>query len=95
MGNFVFVLHLTSLSFIVLTAFILLCTYLPDLGRIWSWLFVLYMLLYTTVASHRVYTGTGWVKSAVKSLLLWFIFLIVISIALLILTIIIAAGIDI
>ena len=34
MGNFVFVLHLTSLSFIVLTAFILLCTYLPDLGRI-------------------------------------------------------------
>lgn len=95
MGNFVFVLHLTSLSFIVLTAFILLCTYLPDLGRIWSWLFVLYMLFYTTVASHRVYTGTGWVKSAVKSLLLWFIFLIVISIALLILTIIIAAGIDI
>lgn len=95
MGNFVFVLHLTSLSFIVLTAFILLCTYLPDMGRIWSWLFVLYMLFYTTVASHRVYTGTGWVKSAVKSLLMWFIFLIVISIALLILTIIIAAGINI
>ncbi|HIZ85080.1 MAG TPA: DUF3667 domain-containing protein [Candidatus Coprenecus stercoravium] len=95
MGNFVFVLHLNSLAFIALTVFILLCTYLPDQGRIWSWLFLLYMIFYTTVASHRVYPGTGWVKSAVKSLLMWFIFLIVISIAVLILTIIIAARINI
>lgn len=95
MGNFAFVLHLNSVTFISLAAYLLLYRFFPTQSILWTWIFLLYLLYYTTAASHTVYTGTGWVKSAVKSLLLWFIFLIVISIALLILTIIIAAGIDI
>lgn len=94
MGNFVYVLHLFSFFFIVTAVYILLATYLPLQMKIWTWALAIYTLFYTTVSAHRVYAGTGWIKDTVKSLLMWISFIIIIAVALIILTILIAARLE-
>lgn len=94
MGNFVYVLHLFSFFFIVTAVYILLATYLPAQMKIWTWALAIYTLVYTTVSAHRVYAGTGWIKDTVKSLLMWISFIIIIAVALVILTILIAARLE-
>ena len=94
MGNFVFVLHLNSFVFIILAAYLLLNGFFPAQSTVWTWLFFLYLLYYTTVASHKVYAGTGWVKCAVKSILMWTAFLLVLAAALIGLIVLIALKMD-
>ena len=94
MGNFAFVLHLNSVTFISLAAYLLLYRFFPAQSAVWTWLFFLYLLYYTTVASHKVYAGTGWVKCAVKSILMWTAFLLVLAAALIGLIVLIALKMD-
>lgn len=98
MGNFVYVLHLHSFFFIVMSAFLIVGSYLPSQPDIWmkllTWTLILYTLYYTTLSSHRVYKGTGWIKCTVKSLLMWISFLFILAVALIILTILIAARLE-
>lgn len=94
MASFAYVLHLFSFFFIVMAVYILLGTYLPSQMKIWTWALVIYTLFYTTVSAHRVYAGTGWIKDTVKSLLMWLSFLVIIAIALIILTILIAVRVE-
>ena len=94
MGNFVFVLHLLSFVFIVLAACMLLVSWFPQQSWVWTWCFSLYVLFYTIVASHRVYANTGWIKSTVKSVLMWTVFLLVLSAALVGLMVLIANRMD-
>lgn len=81
MSHFVFALHWSSFLFLLVTLYILL-------GESWhysgypAWGFVLVMLVYTTIASHRVYAGTGWIKSFFKTLLVLFGYTLVVLVVL-------------
>ena len=94
MGNFAFVLYLNSVTFISLAAYLLLYRFFPAQSILWTLIFFLYLLYYTTAASHTVYTGTGWAKCAVKSVLMWTAFLLVVASALIGLTVLIAMKMD-
>ena len=81
MSGFVFGLHWSSLIFLLVTLYILL-------GESWhysgypAWGFVLIMLVYTTIASHRVYAGTGWIKSFFKTFLVLFSYSLIVLVVL-------------
>lgn len=81
MSHFVFALHWSSFLFLLVTLYILL-------GEFWhysgypAWGFVLIMLVYTTIASHRVYAGTGWIKSFFKAFFVLFNYILIVLVVL-------------
>lgn len=82
MSHLVFSLHWSSFMFLLVAAFVVAVELWHFEGWM-SYLFMAILLIYTVVASHWVYAGTGWIKTALKSILLLstysFILLIVIS----------------
>lgn len=82
MGNFVFSLHLASFFFMLLSCYIII-------GELWKYggivilLFTASVFIYTVIASYKVYKGSGWIKTTIKSftvlLIYTFIVLIIIS----------------
>ena len=74
MGHFVLALHLHAGLLILLTLFIGWCLLMGTSAAATQTLLGLF-LLYMTLSFHRVY-GNGWIKSAVKSVLIYCIYLI-------------------
>lgn len=78
MGHFVFSLHLASFFYIILAIYIALSELWKSNGLLTE-LFCLTMFAYTVIASHRVYKGTGWVKAGVKTILLFSVYLFIVT----------------
>lgn len=81
MGHFVFSLHLASFFYIVLAIYIFVGEMWQYKGLPW-YLFSGAVLLYTVVATHRVYQGTGWVKAVVKTVLLFSVYGFIVALVL-------------
>lgn len=83
MAHFVFSLHFCATMFILLLVAIGLLAYvkcIPQIAVLRG--FLLLLLLYFIIASHTVYTGTGWIKSIIKSLFVLFLYLLAVIILL-------------
>lgn len=78
MGHFVFSLHLASYFYIVLSIYIIASELWKSAGLL-TYLFCLIMFFYTVIASHRVYKGTGWIKAGIKTILLFSIYIFIVS----------------
>lgn len=81
MSHLVFAMHWSSFLFLLVSVFIIV-------GDLWHYqgapaqLFLVILLLYTTAASHWVYSGTGWIKTFIKTVLLLFIYFMIVLIVL-------------
>lgn len=83
MGHFVFSLHFASFFFILVSLWIFAGEKF-GYGGIVLYAFLVLIIIYATMASHWVYRGTGWIKAAVKSILvlsLYFFIIVVILFA--------------
>ncbi len=83
MSHFVFSLHFCAALFITLFVVLLLLSYasfIPSTEMIKC--YVTFLFIYFIIASHTVYSGTGWVKSILKSLFVLFLYLLGVTILL-------------
>lgn len=83
MSHFVFSLHFCAALFIALFVVLLLLSFASFIPS--TLLFKGYMaflFIYFIIASHTVYSGTGWVKSILKSLFVLFLYLLGVTILL-------------
>ncbi|MBO5406890.1 MAG: DUF3667 domain-containing protein [Bacteroidales bacterium] len=83
MSHFVFSLHFCSAMFITLFILLLLLAYASFIpSDILIKGYAAFQLGYFIIASHAVYSGTGWIKSALKSIFVLFIYFLSIAILL-------------
>ena len=83
MSHFVFSLHFCAALFIALFVVLLLLSFASFIPS--TLLFKGYMaflFIYFIIASHTVYSGTGWVKSVLKSLFVLLLYLLGVTILL-------------
>lgn len=93
MAHFVFSLHFCAAMFILLfiaIGLLAFAKFIPQMALLRG--FLLLLLLYFIIASHTVYTGTGWMKSILKSLFVLFLYLLGLTILLSILFILFIVG---
>lgn len=83
MSHFVFSLHFCAAMFITLFILLLLLAYASFIpSDILIKGYAAFQLGYFIIASHAVYSGTGWIKSALKSIFVLFIYFLSIAILL-------------
>ena len=83
MSHFVFSLHFCAAMFITLFILLLLLAYASFIpSDILIKGYAAFQLGYFIIASHAVYSGTGWIKSALKSIFVLFIYFLSITILL-------------
>ncbi|MBQ7017982.1 MAG: DUF3667 domain-containing protein [Bacteroidales bacterium] len=83
MSHFVFSLHFCAAMFITLFILLLLLAYSSSIpSDILIKGYAAFQLGYFIIASHAVYSGTGWIKSALKSIFVLFIYFLSIAILL-------------
>ncbi len=83
MSHFVFSLHFCAAMFITLFILLLLLAYASFIpSDILIKGYAAFQLGYFIIASHAVYSGTGWIKSAFKSIFVLFIYFLSIAILL-------------
>ncbi|MBQ2133928.1 MAG: hypothetical protein II202_07560, partial [Bacteroidales bacterium] len=77
MSHFVFSLHFCAVLFIALFIVLLLLSFASFISsEVLFKVYAVFLLIYFIIASHTVYSGTGWVKNILKSLFVLFLYLL-------------------
>lgn len=77
MSHFVFSLHFCAVLFIALFIVLLLLSFASFISsEVLFRVYAAFLLIYFIIASHTVYSGTGWVKNILKSLFVLFLYLL-------------------